>query len=119
MTKEGLDSYRAILLERRMDLDELMTKRADDALDASLDENKDTLERARASYATDFNISLREKITRDIREIDQALERITGGEFGICELCGDEIQKKRLEVRPNARYCIKCKEDIEKRGVLK
>lgn len=118
MTKAGFDKYRALLLDRRMDLNELMMKRSKDALDAKWNEDKDTLERARTSYATDFNISLREKIIRDIREIDRALEKMTDGEFGICELCGEEIQKKRLEVRPNARYCIKCKEDIEK-GVSK
>ncbi|NOY87757.1 MAG: TraR/DksA family transcriptional regulator [Deltaproteobacteria bacterium] len=119
MSKAEFDKYMALLLERRMELNELLAKRSKDALDASREEEKDTLERARASYANDFNISLREKIIRDIREIDQALEKITAGEFGICELCGEEIQKKRLEVRPNARYCIRCKEDIEKRGVFK
>ena len=119
MTEDEIDRFRMLLLERRMELNELLAKKRRDALDAGGGEEKDTLERARASYAADFNIGMREKIAGDIRDIDQALERITAGEFGTCENCGEEIQKKRLEVRPNARYCIRCKEDIEKRGVLK
>ncbi|MCK5552032.1 MAG: TraR/DksA C4-type zinc finger protein, partial [Deltaproteobacteria bacterium] len=45
---------------------------------------------------------------------DEALDRIENGTFGICEECEEAIAVKRLEAIPNARYCVRCKESLEK-----
>lgn len=45
--------------------------------------------------------------------ISLALEKIEKGEYGICENCKQPIAKKRLEVLPWAKYCIKCQNNIE------
>jgi DnaK suppressor protein len=44
-----------------------------------------------------------------LKKIDEALERINNGTFGICESCGEEISLKRLEARPVTTLCIDCK----------
>ena len=41
--------------------------------------------------------------------IEEALRRLQAGEFGICHDCNKEIPEGRLEVRPYAVYCVKCK----------
>ena len=41
--------------------------------------------------------------------IDEALQRIDEGTFGLCRVCGGEIGKKRLEAVPTATQCIDCK----------
>ncbi len=38
--------------------------------------------------------------------IMRALTRIEAGTFGVCEICGNEIEEKRLVVSPTARTCI-------------
>jgi len=43
-----------------------------------------------------------------IKEIDDALNRIRTGTFGLCESCGREIEPERLEIIPYARNCIQC-----------
>jgi DnaK suppressor protein len=48
-----------------------------------------------------------------IRAIDAALERIADGTFGECLHGGQEINLKRLEALPWARYCITCQELLE------
>ncbi len=50
-----------------------------------------------------------------IAQIEKALERIENGEFGYCELTGDPIDVRRLEVQPWATLSIKALEGIEKR----
>jgi DnaK suppressor protein len=50
-----------------------------------------------------------------IAQIEKALERIENGEFGYCELTGDPIDIRRLEVQPWATLSIKALEDIEKK----
>jgi DnaK suppressor protein len=44
------------------------------------------------------------------QEIDAALARLEDGHFGICEQCGREITRDRLEALPYAAMCIGCAE---------
>lgn len=49
----------------------------------------------------------------ELDEIERALDKIKQGIYGICEMCGDEIHSERLEAKPFARFCIKCREIFE------
>jgi DnaK suppressor protein len=64
-----------------------------------------------ASAETDrnFMLRLRGREQRLLKKIDQALERVDAGTFGICEDCGNEINLQRLEARPVTTMCIDCK----------
>jgi len=44
-----------------------------------------------------------------VEHIDAALERIKNGTFGICQKCGEEIGRERLDAVPHATMCIQCK----------
>jgi len=44
-----------------------------------------------------------------LKKIDEALDRINNGTFGICESCGEEISIKRIKARPVTTLCIDCK----------
>lgn len=48
--------------------------------------------------------------------IENALKRIIEGNYGKCQDCGEDIPEARLEVRPYAIYCVKCKTVREKNG---
>ena len=43
-----------------------------------------------------------------LKNINSALEKMEGGKYGICEKCGKEIEVERLEISPEAKYCLKC-----------
>src|SRR5436309_2215912 len=57
---------------------------------------------------------------RVLLEIDDALRRLYRGDYGSCENCGNAIARARLEVMPQARLCISCKEkeEREQRGAM-
>jgi RNA polymerase-binding transcription factor DksA len=44
----------------------------------------------------------------ELKSINDALTRITEGEFGICFSCGEEISKKRLKAVPYTTHCLQC-----------
>jgi DnaK suppressor protein len=44
-----------------------------------------------------------------LKNIDSALEKMKEGKYGICEKCGKEIEEGKLEISPEAKYCLKCK----------
>jgi sigma-B regulation protein RsbU (phosphoserine phosphatase) len=41
-----------------------------------------------------------------LRDVDEAVERITAGTYGLCETCHDAIEPDRLEADPLTRYCL-------------
>lgn len=43
-----------------------------------------------------------------LQQIDEALERIREGSYGICIECGGEISPARLEARPLSIRCVEC-----------
>mgnify|MGYP003292252232 CR=1 FL=1 len=63
----------------------------------------------------DLTIRLLDKDREQLFEIDEALERIRKGVYGICEVSLEIIPKKRLQARPYCRLTVKCQEEYEKK----
>jgi len=68
------------------------------------------------TYNRDVLLNLSETQRQKIRDIDAALERLAKGEYGVCLRCGEDIEPKRMVVRPFSRYCVECKTEVEKFG---
>lgn len=66
------------------------------------------------NYEQEFTLGLLESERILLTEIDEALERIAEGTYGICLGTGKPINKARLEARPWAKYCIEYARMIEK-----
>ncbi|MCL6560234.1 MAG: TraR/DksA C4-type zinc finger protein [Firmicutes bacterium] len=60
------------------------------------------------------DFALRENAMVTIAAIDDALEKIEKGTYGICDVCGKEIAVERLEAMPSTTICRNCKEAEEK-----
>ncbi|KPL89433.1 TraR/DksA family transcriptional regulator [Ardenticatena maritima] len=58
--------------------------------------------------------SLLASLQERLQEIEDALEHIEEGTYGICERCKQPIPAERLEIMPEARYCVACQEIIER-----
>ncbi len=46
--------------------------------------------------------------------IDQALEKLREGTYGVCEECGEKIGPRRIKAMPLARFCVSCQATLEK-----
>jgi DnaK suppressor protein len=66
-------------------------------------------DQASAEADQNFNLRLREREQKLLKKVDEAIERIQTGNFGICESCGGEISLERLKARPVTTLCIDCK----------
>ncbi len=69
----------------------------------------DSGDQASAEAERNFVLRLRSREQKLLQKIDDALDKIEDGTFGICEKCGAEIRTKRLEARPVTTMCIDCK----------
>ena len=65
------------------------------------------------NYEHEFTLGLIENEEEELREIDEALERLENGKYGTCDICDKPIPKGRLKVIPYTRLCIQCKRDEE------
>ncbi len=71
-------------------------------------------EAQKASIAEPYD-RLDETRKNEVRQIDLALSKMAVGDYGICESCGDDISKRRLEALPWARLCVDCAKEFERR----
>ena len=67
------------------------------------------------TYEQDFSLGILEGENVELKEIEESLERIAEKTYGICEECSNPINENRLEVIPYARFCVKCKQSMEKK----
>jgi len=74
----------------------------------------DIYDQASSERDRELELLLGDREREKLHNIDEALLKISEGEYGICEECEEEIPIGRLKVMPFARYCVRCKSDIEK-----
>ncbi|MGA3083280.1 MAG: RNA polymerase-binding protein DksA [Thermodesulfobacteriota bacterium] len=73
----------------------------------------DPTDRATLESDRNFLLRIRGRERKLILKIEEALERIEDGSFGICEKCGEDISEQRLKARPVTTQCIDCKKREE------
>jgi DnaK suppressor protein len=103
------------LLEVRIAEIERAIVNSEQEIRASSARQADSADQAAAEYerqALAHKAAVARQILQNLR---QALERIVRGTFGECAECGNDIELKRLEALPWARYCLKCQELREHR----
>lgn len=64
-------------------------------------------------FEHDLNLNLVESEVKELQLIEEALEKIEKGTFGLCENCRRPISPARLKAMPHARLCISCKQREE------
>lgn len=71
-----------------------------------------------ASVSTDRMIeqAISAQQSKELAEIDFTLSKLGSGDYGVCEMCEENISIQRLKVKPHAKYCIVCREIIEKQN---
>lgn len=114
--KDQISKMRDVLLKRREALRKalagdlsllrkLREQSSGDEVDAALDSAQDEL-----------NSQLAEVESRELASIENALERMREGEYGLCEMCNEAIPLIRLQALPYATLCINCQSKLEKAG---
>jgi len=76
-------------------------------------------ERAQDEAASDVLARREERDYRKVREIQDALDRISEGTYGVCVGCGETILTERLLALPEASMCADCAEEAEGNWVKK
>jgi len=92
-------------------------KLKEDSYTLGTDGIQDMADAASNSYNVDILMSISDNDLNLLKDIDNSLDKIKNGTYGICEECEEKISEKRLEANPVARYCITCKRMMEEKGM--
>ena len=114
--KDSIENLKKLLLKRRQALRQalagdlsmlhgLKEQTAGDVVDAALD-----------SAQNELNSQLAEAESRELAQIENALEHVMSGRYGTCERCETAIPIMRLKALPYATLCIGCQREMELEG---
>ena len=118
MDTEKQEFYRSILQEEMRVLLEEAGKTVSE-MTADNTNFPDPNDRATQESDRTFELRIRDRERKLINKIKEALERIDGGTFGVCDMCGEDISEARLKARPVTTLCIDCKIEQEKKEKLR
>jgi len=99
------DALRTALAGDLSLLKELRSQTSGDVIDAALDSAQD-----------EISSQLAEVESRELASIDNALQRMKEGQYGLCEACSCNIPMARLHALPYATLCIDCQREAERQG---
>jgi len=108
---KDIEFFRNLLSQR---VDELLSE-AGKAVEI-MDEDAnfpDPSDRATMESNRNSMLRMRDRERKLIFKIQEALQRLQEGEYGVCEECGEEIAIERLKARPVTTLCIECKSSQE------
>ena len=114
MRKRDLERLKKKLLAEK---ERIVSNAADTKKDISnpnVDDLQDEVDIASSEITQTVHLRLRDREKMLLDKIEQSLKRIDEGTYGVCETCGEDISLKRLDARPVATLCIRCKEEQEK-----
>ncbi len=114
MDKEQLEKFRKQLEAKRDDI----LGETDKTLSEMTDQSgniPDPNDRASVESGRNFELRIRGRERKLLSKIEEAIERVEEGTYGVCEDCEEKIGVKRLEARPVTTLCIDCKTLQEQR----
>ena len=96
--RENLHEQRLFRQEQLRLLGGPVTSRAEDRL------------RQRAAAQTEVRVKLAASARMVLTDVEAALTRMDEGSYGACHLCRRPIERERLMIVPQARYCARCQQ---------
>lgn len=114
LDKKAIAKFRKILLKEREQIVGDVKQIVESSKEMGQDGIQDIGDEAANMYNKQVLLSLNENERIRLKEVDESLDRIENGTYGICDECGGPISLKRLEVRPVAKYCVPCLTKLEK-----
>ena len=114
MRKTFLKKMRTTLAGQKQQILQQLGEEIREGKESELDEGMDTYDLASEERDREINLILSDRDRGKLQAVENALDRIEEGEYGICEDCEEEIAQARLEALPFTRLCVACQEEREK-----
>jgi DnaK suppressor protein len=112
--RERYELLKRMLEERRQEIQQkLRSLRETMPFEAA--DVRDTEEQSVDDFVQEVDIALMQMKSRTLSKIDEAIQRLEDGSYGVCAECGSLIAAARLQALPFADLCRDCQEAEEQR----
>ena len=109
-SKKQREELKEILIERKNTIYSNIQDSIDNISKLNDCECKDDLDFAEASSDSFTSGIIVNQQKKELKEIEEALQSIENGSYGICEMCDESISIGRLKAKPFAKFCTDCRE---------
>jgi DnaK suppressor protein len=113
MENGKLQHYKQLLLAQLRLHAQHVSEGQANAIELADDGAKESADLALRDLMSEMVLNLGERESQMIADIDQALLRMEEGSYGRCTKCNRQIDERRLEALPTARYDAACQEALE------
>ena len=117
LSMEDWGYFKALLSDQLEELQRKADGTVSDLLLLSV-HSADPLDTSAMEADRSFTLRIRDRESKLINKIKAALDRLEEGEFGVCDMCGEDIGVARLRARPVTTFCIRCKTKLENQEKL-
>lgn len=118
LTPERLAEVRNRLLDRKkrlwLEVKDQLKNNIGDGYQEMLATARDEEDQATVSLMAETNLTLLGPKRQELEAIEEALQRLENGSYGFCEVCGQSIEPRRLEIMPETPLCRECMSQREK-----
>lgn len=110
--QEAILELHQVLINRRNSLERFCAQDLQLLKDLRIDSEDSVFEASQQ----DISSKLAEVENKELNKINNALNRIKLGKYGLCESCDSLIALPRLQALPYATFCISCQRKKEEKG---
>lgn len=110
---KNIEELKLILQERKLVISNSIQGSRDSIDSLKNSECNDEFDYAEVSSDSFKEGIIAEQQIKELREIEEALQRIERGTYGVCEMCDESIALGRLRAKPFAKFCTPCREIYE------
>jgi DnaK suppressor protein len=115
---EKLEEIKERLLDRKrrlwQEVKQQLRSNIGDGYQEMLAAARDEEDQATVSLMAETNLTLLGPKRQELEAIEEALHRLDNGTYGYCEVCGQSIEPRRLEIMPETPLCRNCMSHREK-----
>lgn len=120
MDKKIIESLKEKLIEKKEEVEKILSSMAKKTKGAGNDWEAKFPPFGEETASQEENIEeveeylnilpIEQRLEKELLDIKEALKKIKGKKYGICERCKKNIEEKRLKIIPYTKYCLKCAE---------
>jgi len=118
MRKTTLKNAKQLLLDMKRQILREISEDLKHGREGAKDDGMDTYDLASEERDREINFILSDREREKLQSIEEALERIEDGSYGICESCESDIAEARLLALPFTRLCVTCQGEREKEAKM-
>lgn len=113
MNKKEREEFRKELADKKEAIIQKLSGFINESKEMESNVAQDLVDKAETSYTKEFLLSLSDAERSQLLLIDEAMKRLQRDEFGVCQMCGKDIGRKRIQAIPWTPLCIECQEKTE------